>query len=256
MATSIVITLKEAATGVDKELAVNRLATCEVCGGSGAPEGASPVTCPDCHGTGQQVHMRKTFIGTMQTSVPCERCGSTGTIIENPCDECQGSGRVPDRQKVTVHIPAGIADGQQVRLRGMGEAGVRNAASGDLLVSVRIAPDEYLHREGDDLHCQATISVAQAALGAQMQGCGLLEDNTIEVPAGTQHGDVIKLKSKGMPRWGRSDRGDLFVHIAVAVPKRLSKRQRELFEELARESGDSVAEHKTTVNRLKDWLRG
>ena len=132
------------------------------------PPGSSVVTCPDCHGTGQRVTQRKTFLGTMQTAAPCERCGATGQVVENPCEECQGTGRVPDRQHVNVTIPAGIRDGQSIRLRGLGEAGVRGHAAGDLLVTVRIKPDDYLHREGDDLHCRATISMTQAALGADL----------------------------------------------------------------------------------------
>lgn len=256
MATGIVVTLREAATGVDKDLTVDRLAPCDVCGGSGSAEGGAVTTCPDCNGSGQRLTVRQTFLGSMQTAVPCDRCGATGHIIDNPCEECQGSGRVPDRQHVTVHVPAGIGDGQQVCLRGLGEAGIRGARAGDLIVTVRVARDEYLHREGDDLHCQATVSVAQAALGTETPGPGLLEDNVIEIPAGTQHGDTIRIKGKGMPRWNRNDRGDLYVHIAVEVPKKLTKRQRELFEELAAELGEHVSEPKSPVNRLKDWLRG
>lgn len=254
MAMQIVITLAEAAAGVEKEIVLDRLASCDVCGGSGATAESKVVTCPECGGTGQRVSQRKTFLGTMQTVVPCERCGATGHIIENPCEECQGSGRVPDRQHVTVQVPAGIRDGQQIRLQGFGEAGIRGAAAGDLLVTVRVAEDEYLHREGDDLHGRASIGVTQAALGAKIKVNGVLEDNEVEIPAGTQHGETIRLRGRGMPRVNRTGRGDLIVHVAITVPKKLTKKQRELMEQLAGEFGEEHSEHKTPLQKLKDWL--
>ena len=182
MAMQLVITLAEAATGVVKEVVLDRLASCDVCGGSGSSDGSGVTNCPDCGGTGQRVVQRKTFLGTMQTAAPCERCGATGHVVANPCEECQGSGRVPDRQHVKVTVPAGIRDGQQIRLRGLGEAGIRGAAAGDLIVSVRIAGDDYLHREGDDLHCRATVSIAQAALGVELEVHGILEDRKSDRP--------------------------------------------------------------------------
>jgi molecular chaperone DnaJ len=256
MAMQIVITLAEAASGVEKEIVLDRLATCDVCGGTGSTDKSTVVTCPECGGTGQRVSQRKTFLGTMQTVVPCERCGATGHIVENPCDECQGSGRVPDREHVTVSIPAGIRDGQQIRLRGLGEAGIRGATAGDLLVTVRIRPDDYLHREGDDLHCRATVTITQATLGSKITVDGVLEDNEVTIPAGTQHGDTVRVRGRGMPHLNGSGRGDLIVHVAVVVPKKLSKRQRELMEQLADEFGDQHSEHKTPMQKLKDWLGG
>jgi molecular chaperone DnaJ len=256
MAMQIIITLAEAASGVEKEIVLDRLATCDVCGGSGATAESNVVTCPDCGGTGQRVTQRKTFLGTMQTVAPCERCGASGHLVENPCEECEGTGRVPDRQHVTVHVPAGIRDGQQIRLQGLGEAGIRGATAGDLLVTVRIAPDEYLHREGDDLHCRATVTVTQAALGATIKVNGVLEDNEVDVPAGTQHGDTLRMRGRGMPRVNHSGRGDLIVHVAITVPKKLTKKQRELMEQLAAEFGDEHNEHKSPLHKLKDWLGG
>jgi molecular chaperone DnaJ len=256
MAMSLAITLEEAATGAEKEIVLDRLAPCDVCGASGSAAGSSAVVCPDCHGTGQKVSMRKTFLGTMQTSAPCDRCGATGRVIERPCEECQGSGRVPDRQHVTVSIPTGIHDGQQIRLRSMGEAGIRGASAGDLIVTVRVKPHEYLHREGDDLHCKASVSITQAALGADLKVCGLLEDNEVHVPGGTQHGDTLRMKGRGMPRWGGSGRGDLIVHVGINVPKRLSKRQKELLRELAEELGDQKQADKNPLHKLRDWLTG
>ena len=256
MAMQLVVTLAEAATGVEKEIVLDRLATCDVCGGTGSADGSGTTTCPDCGGSGQRVAQRKTFLGTIQTAVPCERCGATGHIVENPCEECEGSGRVPDRQHVTVNVPAGIRDGQQIRLRGLGEAGIRGAAAGDLIVTARVSGDEYLHREGDDLHCRVSVTMAQAALGADLTVHGVTEDVEVHVPAGSQHGDTIRTKGFGMPRLSSMHRGDLYVHVAVDIPTKLTKRQRELLEEFAKESGESTAEHKSTVQKLKDWLHG
>ncbi len=256
MALTIQVTLEDAAQGADKEIVLDRLATCDVCGGSGTAEAGRVATCPDCNGTGQRVTMRQTFLGTMQTMAPCERCGATGQVIENPCPECQGSGRVPDRQRVKIHVPAGIADGQQIRVPGMGEAGIRAAAAGDLIVTVRIKPHEFIHRHGDDLHCQIKVSMTQAALGADVPGCGLLEDNTVTVASGTQDGDTVKVKGRGMPRVNGSGRGDLIVHVRVEIPKKLSKRERELLHELAEEFGDQTRAEKSTLQKLKDWLSG
>ena len=256
MAMQLVVTLAEAASGIEKEIMLDRLATCDVCGGTGAAEGSEVVTCPDCAGSGQRVSQRRTFLGTFQTAEPCTRCAGAGQAVENPCEECQGSGRVPDRQRVTVNVPAGIRDGQQIRLRGLGEAGIRGAAAGDLLVTVRIKGDEFLHREGDDLHCRATISMTQAALGVDLTVEGVLEESEVSVPAGSQYGDTVRVKGRGMPRLHGSGRGDLIVHLDVEVPKKLSKRQKELLTELAAEFGDETRAQKSGLQKLRDWLHG
>jgi molecular chaperone DnaJ len=256
MALHLQITLEEAATGVDKELVLDRLATCDVCGGTGAAEGGQVVTCPTCNGTGQQVTARRTILGMMQTAVPCETCHASGEIVDKPCEECEGTGRVPDRQHVNVQIPAGIADGAQIRIPGMGEAGVRNHPAGDLLVTVRIRQHEYLHRQGDDLHASLTVSMAQAALGAELLAHDILEEAAVEIPAGTQHGDAIRVKGRGMPRRNGSGRGDLFVHVAVEVPRKMTKRQRELLEEFAAEGGESTSDTRSPLRKLTDWLSG
>ena len=133
---------------------------------------------------------------------------------------------------------------------------MRGHAAGDLLVTVRIKPDDYLHREGDDLHCRATVSMTQAALGTDMAVAGVLEENEIHIPAGTQHGDTVRVKGRGMPRPNGSGRGDLIVHVALVVPKKLTKKQRELLELFADEMGDQHSEHKSPIQKLKDWLGG
>ena len=256
MAITVYVTLQEAALGVEKEVVYDRLAPCDVCGGSGAGSDGRVVTCPDCRGTGQRVMQRQTFLGVMQTAVPCETCGRTGQVIEQPCEECQGTGRAPDRERISVHVPPGVGDGQQLRVRGMGEGGIRNAPAGDLIVTIRIKPDEYMQRDGDDIHCSARVTITQATLGAEIPVCGVLEDNEIHIPAGSQPGDTVRLKGRGMPRVRGNGRGDLILHIDVEVPRRLSKRQKELIQELADELGDAAQAEKTPLQKLKDWFTG
>lgn len=252
MAMQVVITLEEAATGVEKEAVVNRLVPCDDCGATGSTDGSGASACPACGGSGQRRTERRTFLGVMQTLMPCEPCGGTGETIASACGECQGQGRVPDREHVTIPVPAGIDDGMQVRVPGHGEAGVRGAASGDLIVTVRVAPHEFLHREGADLHARMPLTITEAVLGAEVTVPGLSDDVTVEVPAGTQHGDVLRVRGAGMPRVRGGARGDLHVHAAVEVPRKLTKRQRELFGELAETFGQSA--RPTPFERLKDWL--
>ncbi|MBS3956220.1 MAG: molecular chaperone DnaJ [Clostridiales bacterium] len=254
MAMQLVITLEEAAEGVEKETYLNRLVPCDECAATGSSDGSQPSACATCNGTGQRRTERRTFLGVMQTLTPCEPCGGTGETIASACSECQGQGRVPDREHVTIPIPAGIDDGMQVRVPGHGEAGVRGATSGDLIVTVRVAPHEYLHREGADLHARMPLTVTQAVLGAEVTLAGLAGDVTVEVPAGTQHGDVLRVRGAGMPRVRGGSRGDLHVHAAVDIPRKLTKRQRELFGELSETFGEAA--RPTTFERLKDWLSG
>ncbi len=254
MAVQMVITLEDAAMGVTKEVAVNRLVECEECDATGSADGTGTSTCPICNGSGQRRSERRTILGTMQTLSPCDGCGATGSVVATPCPECAGQGRVPDRDHVEIEIPAGIEDGMQIRVPGRGEAGVRGAAAGDLLVTVRIAPHEFLHREGADLHARMSLTITEAALGASVEAPGLESDVTLDVPPGTQYGDTLRVRGAGMPRLRGSGRGDLIVHASIDIPAKLTKRQRELLGELAETFGDTA--RPTPLDRLKDWLSG
>ena len=162
---------------------------------------------------------------------------------------------MPDRQRVSVEIPKGIRDGQQLRIHGFGEAGMQGAPAGDLIVTVRIAPDEFFERDGDNLHARANVSIVQATLGAEIEIDGIFEDEKVQVriPEGCQNEQVVRVKGFGMPRLKSDARGDLFAHIAVEVPKKLSKRERELLEELAEEMGEDVNEEKRSpLQKLRD----
>ena len=256
MSASIRVTLQEAATGCTKEIAYNRLSPCKSCEGSGCAEGGHTVSCPTCKGRGQVVTTQRTFLGDMQTRTVCPDCGGTGITVENPCPECEGQGRVPDRERVNIKVPAGFQDGQQLRVPGFGESGVRGARSGDLIVSVRVEPDERFQRSGDELHVRVEVSVAQAALGTTLSIEGIMPDEVVEVeiPAGCQFDDTVRVPGKGMPRLRRDGRGDLVAHVDVVVPRKLTDEQRGLFEKLAETMDEDVSVKKTPWQRIKDAL--
>lgn len=246
------ISLEDAATGVEAEVRITRDGACETCGATGAAEGGQVVTCSDCGGTGVRRVQRRSFLGTLETAAACERCSQTGAVVDRPCPACAGTGRTRREESVRVTIPAGIRDGMSLRVAGMGEAGLRGALGGDLLVGIRVERHEYLHREGDDLHCRAAVGIAQAALGADIVVPGIWGDETVHVPAGSQHDDVVRVKGRGMPSVGGRADGDLLVHLAVRVPTKVNKRQRELLTELGEELGDQ--KRATVLERIRDWL--
>ncbi len=248
------ISLEDAATGIEKEIVYDRLAPCPDCDGTGMADGGHEVTCDKCKGSGRVVTVQRTFLGDMQTATTCPACNGTGTKIENPCPECEGQGRIPDRQRVTVKVPAGIRDGQQLRVAGFGQAGMNGARSGDLLVTVLVEEHEFFLRDGDDLHAAASISMVQATLGTDIKIDGILKDETITVtiPDGCQNEQVIRVKNAGMPKLRSNGRGDLYVHISVNIPKKVTKKQRKLLEQLAEEFGESFNEPRTKLQRIKD----
>lgn len=255
MGVGLRLTLEEVAAGVKKEIVYDRLSPCPECDGSGLAEGGKEVECPTCHGQGRVVTVQRTFLGDMQTATTCPDCKGTGRTIDHPCPECEGQGRVPDRQRVTVEVPVGIRDGQQLRLGGFGEAGLRGAASGDLIVTCRIMPHEFFQRDGDNLHQQIKISIVQACLGAKIECEGIFEGETVTVtiPEGCQNDQVVRTRGFGMPKFnGNGARGDMFTHVSVVVPKKLSKRERELLTKLADEMGEEVTEQRTPFQKIKD----
>lgn len=258
MGVGLRITLEEAAAGVHKEIVYDRLAPCPDCKGSGLAEGGSEVTCPDCNGQGRVVTVQHTILGDMQAASTCSRCSGSGKIIENPCPECEGQGRVPDRQRISVDIPVGIQDGQQLRLSGYGEAGIRGAAAGDLIVTIRIEEHEFFERQGSDLHCSTVISMVQAALGTQIEIDGIFKDEKVKVtiPEGCQYGQVVHVKGYGMPKFRSEARGDLHVHVEVRIPSRLSKAERGILEKLADEMGENVSEARSPLQKLRDAFNG
>lgn len=254
MGVGLRITLEEVARGVEKEIVYDRLAPCPDCKGTGLGENGKVVTCPECGGKGRVVSVQRTFLGDMQTATTCKKCNGTGSSIENPCPECEGQGRVPDRQRVTVKVPAGIRDGQQLRVGGFGEAGIQGAQAGDLIVTCRVQPHEFFERDGDDLHGRANISFIQAILGAEIEIDGIMPDEKVQVriPAGCQNEQVVRVKGFGMPRLKSDIRGSMYVHVNVVIPEKITKKQRELLEKLADEMGEGVAAPRSPLQKLRD----
>ena len=254
MGVGLRITLEEVARGVEKEIVYDRLAPCPDCKGTGLGENGKVVTCPECGGKGRVVSVQRTFLGDMQTATTCKKCNGTGSSIENPCPECEGQGRVPDRQRVTVKVPAGIRDGQQLRVGGFGEAGIQGAQAGDLIVTCRVQPHEFFERDSDDLHGRANISFIQAILGAEIEIDGIMPDEKVQVriPAGCQNEQVVRVKGFGMPRLKSDIRGSMYVHVNVVIPEKITKKQRELLEKLADEMGEEVAAPRSPLQKLRD----
>ena len=228
----ISITFEQAAFGIEQEVSLEKKNACATCSGTGAEPGSKVVTCSKCHGTGQIKTTRRTIIGTMSSSSVCDQCDGTGKVPEKPCHTCKGIGIVRGDKKIKVKIPAGINDGQRIRVTGEGEAGYRGSEPGDLYILVRVKPSQQFKREEFDLFAEVPISFVQAALGANVNVPSLDgKEVQLKVPAGTQPGKVFRLSGYGVPRLNRSGRGDLFVTVRVKVPEKLSKKQRKLLED-------------------------
>ena len=234
------ITLEEAAKGTEKEIEIPRTEKCEVCNGSGASPGTSPKTCPQCKGAGKVQNMRKSSFAMYVQVTPCSKCRGKGKLIDSPCQICHGTGVVKKRRKITVRIPVGIDEGYQLRLRGEGEMAPNGGTTGDLYVLVRISANELFVRDGDDLLHVLMIGYPQAALGAKVNVPTLDGHTTVKIRPGTQPGELIRLRGKGMPRFRGYGKGDLLVRVGISVPEKLTSRQRELLEELAKDLKQDV----------------
>ncbi len=251
------ITLEEAFSGKTQILNIPRTETCPDCEGSGARPGTKPETCPSCGGTGQQQYTRSTPFGRFVTTQTCSRCGGEGVIINDPCTTCNGQGRIVKERNIEVKIPAGVENGSKLRVRGGGEAGLREGPPGDLYVVIRVKPHKLFKRRGSDLFLEVPISISQAALGIIMEVPTMKEPAELKIPEGTQHGATFRLKGQGMPYLQGSGRGDLQVTVKVKVPRRLSPKQKELLAELARLSGEKAGlDNKGFIDRMKDAFSG
>ena len=236
------ISFEEAIRGAEKEIEFPVLGRCETCSGSGAKPGTSSSTCPQCNGRGEVRAVRQTMLGQMVNVSTCPRCRGDGRIVDTPCETCKGDGRVERNRTLRVSIPPGIDEGHQIRLSNQGEVGPRSGPAGSLYVVVHVTPHPELRREGTELVYEADVSIAQAALGTRLSVPTVDGEEEVEVKPGTQPGTEIRLRGKGVPHLRRSgSRGDLHVFVNVAVPTKLSRRQRELLEELAREGGETVS---------------
>ena len=236
----LTITLREAAFGKEKELRINKRVVCDTCRGSGTKPGTSPITCPQCKGRGQIIHSQ----GFFTISSTCPTCRGEGTIISHPCKSCKGTGKTVKTKTIKVKIPAGIESGMRLRIAGEGEPGERGGPPGDLYVVIHIEEDPFFKRYNNDVYCQIPITFSQAALGAEIE-VPTLDGKThkLTIPRGTQTGETFKIKGAGIPYLHGRGRGDEIVEVVVKTPTNLTKRQEELFRQLAeleKENNESV----------------
>lgn len=260
---NVTISFEEAVFGTERDIEFDRLETCDRCEGSGAEPGSSPITCPTCNGTGEVRQVQQTFLGSMVRVATCPNCGGRGTIIENRCKKCDGSGRLRQQAQKTVKIPPGVREGLQIQVRGEGDAGENGAPQGNLYVVVDVKDHEYFVRRENDILLEIPINIVQATLGDVIRIPTVDGDVELTIPAGTQHGKVFRLRGRGFPRL-RSDgtnsgRGDQLVHVRVDIPTKLSDEQRTLFEELGETLGSNVQPQpngKGFMGRVMDWFSG
>ena len=235
------LTFEEAAFGGEQPVGVRTAVVCEACSGSGAEPGTSPVRCPTCDGAGEVRRVRQSILGQMVTASACDRCRGMGQIVSDPCRACRGEGRIADDRTYTVEVPAGIDDGQTLRLTGRGAAGPRGGPQGDLYVHIRVRPHARFVRQAYDLVDELHVPMTLAALGAHLSYETLDGTEDLVVPAGTQTGRVFRLRGRGIPHVDGRGRGDLLVRVVVDTPTSLSPTQDELLRRLAAERGEDVA---------------
>jgi molecular chaperone DnaJ len=245
------ITLEQAAHGYDTTIRVPSWDECEVCHGSGAKPGTTPATCPTCNGHGQ-VRMQQGFFSIQQT---CPKCHGTGKIIPTPCAPCNGAGRIKRNKTLEVKIPAGIDEGMRIRSSGNGEPGMNGGPPGDLYVEIHIRAHPVFLREGDDLHCEIPISFSKAALGGEIEVPTLNGKASFTIPEGTQSGKTFRLRSKGIKGVRSGYQGDLFCHVLVETPVKLTDRQKELLQEFEQLTTVGGSNHSPQSKSWKDKVK-
>ncbi|WP_041676396.1 molecular chaperone DnaJ [Ramlibacter tataouinensis] len=246
------ITLEEAASGKEAQIRIPTWESCDVCHGSGARPGTQAKTCGSCNGAGV-MQMRQGFFSVQQT---CPQCRGAGRIIPEPCPNCSGQGKVKKQKTLEVKIPAGIDDGMRIRSAGNGEPGHNGGPPGDLYIEIRLKKHEIFERDGDDLHCVVPISITRAALGGEIEVPTLAGKAAIDIPEGTQNGKQFRLRGKGIKGVRSSYPGDLYCHISVEVPVKLSEHQRKLLKELDESLKKGGPRHSPGEESWSDKLRG
>ncbi|HEY8646746.1 MAG TPA: molecular chaperone DnaJ [Gaiellaceae bacterium] len=236
----IEIDLVEASRGATVSVPFDVAVTCKTCGGDGVEPGTKPLTCPRCEGTGRLHHVSRSVFGDFVRAQACPECRGRGVIVEHPCPDCDGAGRTVESRELSVDIPAGIHDGQRIRVSGEGHAGALGGRAGDVYVLVHVKPDPRFVREGNDIYSQVDLTIVQAALGATMSVETLDGASELELPAGVQPGEVRVLKSKGMPVLQGFGRGDHRVLVNVSVPRHVTDEQRRLLEDFEAASDENT----------------
>jgi molecular chaperone DnaJ len=243
------ISFAEAAFGLKTKIKIPRQDTCSSCEGRGTAKGKSPLTCPTCHGAGQ-VRYQQGFFSISRT---CTHCNGAGKIIRDPCETCQGHGRVRKEKVLEIKIPAGVDNGARLRIQAEGEAGTHGGPSGDLYVVIYVDEHPFFQRQGNNIYCQVPIGIAQAVLGGEITVPTLEGEEKLKIPEGTQSGSVFRLRNKGIVSLGERGRGDQFVTANVVVPTKLTKEQRQIFEDLAKVSKDDDISHERNIfEKVKD----
>jgi molecular chaperone DnaJ len=227
------LTLAEVATGVTKTVKAKLLDPCETCEGTGAQKGTQPTRCTTCAGQGEVRRAQRSFFGQFVSVAPCPTCGGEGTMIASPCKNCRGEGRQRGEHTIPIKVPAGVATGQYMQLRGIGNAGARGGPRGDVIVMFEVEDDERFERDGEDLYTEVLVTFPQAVRGADVEVPGVVGPMMLKVPGGTQSGHVFLLRGKGLPRVNASGTGDLHVRVQVWVPKELSEAEAQLIDGLA-----------------------
>ncbi|MGM0445085.1 MAG: molecular chaperone DnaJ [Bacillota bacterium] len=249
------ISFKEAAFGTKKKITIPRTEECPVCDGTGAESASDVKTCSKCNGRGQIRVTQQTPFGQFAQTRTCDKCGGSGEIVENPCSNCHGTGKVKRRRKLTINIPAGVNNGSKLRMSNEGEAGEKNAPSGDLYILINVEEHELFDRKGDDIYCEVPINFVQATLGDEIQVPTLDGKVKFKIPQGTQPGTTFRLKNKGVNHLNRSGRGDQYIKTKVVIPEDLNEKQKELLMEFADISGEEInPEKKGFFNKVKDAL--
>lgn len=256
---TMTIEFKEAVFGKETEVTIPREESCDTCHGTGAKPGTSPKVCSTCHGTGQQEVVQNTPFGRIANRRVCQTCRGTGKIIVDKCGTCHGDGRVRKQRRIKVNIPAGVDDGQQIRISGEGEGGRNGGPAGDLYIVLRVKSHEYFDREGDDIYLEVPITFAQAALGDEIEVPTLTERVKMKIPAGTQTGKYFRLKGKGVPKLRGIGNGDQHVKVTVVTPTNLTEEQKELLRQFGGLSSTLPANeehHESIFERMKKAFRG
>lgn len=254
---SINLSFEEAAFGTNRDVEITRDEVCEHCKGSGAEPGTSPETCPTCQGRGEVRQVRQTLLGSMVQVTTCPNCRGSGRVITHRCKNCSGSGYERKTLTKTVPIPAGVADGTQIRMAGEGQPGTSGGPRGNLYIEVKVKSHQYFRRKDDNVLLDLSINVAQAALGAEVEVPTLEGKTKLTIPPGTQAGRVFKLRGKGIPHLRNNGKGDQLVIVNVDIPNRLTSEQRQLFEQLAKTLGSEVLpQERSFFDVLKDILGG
>jgi len=250
----LTITFEESFSGVEKQLELQRLATCDHCSGSGAEPGSGHETCPGCGGSGQIRRTAQSFFGQVVTQAACPTCGGAGKILKNPCAQCRGQGRLERAKRLAVKIPPGVDTGSQIRISGEGEAGLRGGQPGDLYVVLRVKPHAQLARHEQDVIFELRVNIVQAALGDRIEIPTLEGPVEIAIPAGTQHGQSFRLHGRGMPDVRGGRRGDQYVVVQLVVPKDLDPEQKALLRKVGGLTGKPEKVAKGFFEKLRDVI--